>query len=130
MKRETSRPWLLPSLYALFVLIAWGFAALRGVPAPQTAGFARLWSAALDGVCGRGWTPFLGGALTLWVLLALLVALSPRLPWGDDSLRRDGLYLLILAFLTILPFVIAWQTGSSACSRGKSFFWQSVYIEV
>jgi branched-chain amino acid transport system permease protein len=30
----------------------------------------------------------------------------------------------------VIPFLIAWGTDSSACSRGKAFFWQSIFIEV
>ncbi|GAB4537092.1 MAG: hypothetical protein Fur0018_27820 [Anaerolineales bacterium] len=129
MKRNANLTWLSVFLYALFVLLPWGYAALSGAPDPQTAGFARLWSAARQVICGRGWTPFLGVALTLGALLALMVAAAPRVP-RLGALRQDGTYLLVLALLTILPFLIAWQTDSSACNRGRAFFWQSVYVEI
>ncbi|MCI0552411.1 MAG: branched-chain amino acid ABC transporter permease, partial [Anaerolineae bacterium] len=47
-----------------------------------------------------------------------------------NAFKQDGWYILALLALMVIPFVIAWGTESSVCTRGKAFFWESVFIDV
>jgi branched-chain amino acid transport system permease protein len=46
------------------------------------------------------------------------------------ALKQDGWYLLTLMILVFIPFFVAWNTESSVCTRGKAFFWESIFIDV
>lgn len=47
------------------------------------------------------------------------------------TLRENGLYLLILVVLALLPYAIGWATGTSPfVRRGEAFYSMSVIIEI
>ncbi len=83
-------------------------------------------------ICAEGYTPFVGAALGTWLLLGMAVLGARRVAGANGpltALRNHGARLWILYLLLITPFLLAWATDSSACIRGKAFFWQSVFIE-
>ena len=50
-------------------------------------------------------------------------------------LSNEWVYIGILGFLLLFPFIVQWVTGDSALGvggrpRGQSVFWQSIFIEV
>ncbi|MCI0395945.1 MAG: branched-chain amino acid ABC transporter permease [Chloroflexi bacterium] len=118
----------------LFVLVPYGYAAAAGTAEGELAGLARLHSAAESVYCADGRTTV---TTILAVELALVTAavaaahlLPTRLSRPLRFLRPDGWHMLVLALLITLPFLIAWQTESSVCSRGRAFFWQSIFVDV
>lgn len=53
----------------------------------------------------------------------------------QKTLKQNGVYLLVLAFLLLFPFIVQWITGDSAFGvggrqRGDSVYWQGLLIEV
>lgn len=121
------------ALLALFILIPYLYAAITGTAEAGLTGLARWHSAAESVYCPPGATPV---TAILAAGLALLFAgvLATHLVGGSTPilavLRRDGWHLLALLLLVAVPFAIAWGTDSSVCSRGKAFFWQSIFIDV
>lgn len=110
---------LVPLLYALL--------AAGGVEGGQAAAVAPIY-------CQEGLNPvgavLIGETVALLALTAGAYALpGVRNGWAA-GLRTYGVQLVVLLALIAIPFIIAWQTDSSVCSRGRSFFWQSVFIEV
>ncbi len=80
--------------------------------------------------CARGVTPFAVMATLMFAGVALAVVLRSRLPWPlAPVLSTHGVRLLAAQALVYLPFWLAWLTHSSACTRGRAFFWQSVLVE-
>jgi branched-chain amino acid transport system permease protein len=75
-----------------------------------------------------------------WVLLAEIAVLGIAAlvlqfaPLGDNPLlahlKQASWGLLAVVVLVALPFLIAAQTETSACERGRAFFWQSILIEM
>jgi branched-chain amino acid transport system permease protein len=129
------------ALLAVLLLIAYGAAAIMGTAEAGLTGFARLHSAARDTYCQGGLTPF--AAILMAQMGLLLLALVGNHLWPDDGrysdggrrpwrdiFRGDGWYVLVLLTLVAVPYIIAWQTDSSVCVRGRAFFWQSIYIEL
>lgn len=119
---------------ATFVLVPYLFAVASGQPDPESTGLARWHSAAEQVFCEKGLTPFttILGIETVLFLAAVLLA-----QWRGDQMgrlgatfRQDGWHMLCVFALITVPFIIAWQTGSSPCARGKAFFWESIFIEV
>lgn len=122
------------AILAVFALIPYGLAALIGQPDADLTGLARWHSAAESVYCKNGLTPtgvILMIEITLFVA-ALLVAWWKARWLGTigTALKQDGGYMLALLVLSVMPFIIAWGTDSSICTRGKAFFWESVFIDV
>lgn len=121
-------------LLAALGLIPYLVAAAAGQPDPASAGLARWHTAAESIYCAKGLTPvgvvFMAEAA---VLLAAVIAAQwkgEQLGIMGAALRQDGWRLIAVLGLIAVPFVIAWGTGSSACVRGKAFFWESIFIDV
>jgi branched-chain amino acid transport system permease protein len=64
------------------------------------------------------------------IIVTLSYAIGDRLPAIFSAFKRGGWHILAFLLLIALPFFIAWLTDSSVCSRGKAFFWQSIFIDV
>lgn len=108
-------------------------AAIRGQAPPDVSGFERFTRSLAEVACADGLN--LVGSLYIaeTILLGMLTAVAFAFPPGKHpvftALRNQGALLSALLLLIAMPFVIAWGTDSSICERGKSFFWQSVFIE-
>lgn len=118
-------------LLLLILLIPYVASALLGQAEAGQTGLAALHGAAESVYCGDGLTP--AGAIlfleiAIIIILALLAQRRKEAIW--HSLRQNGGYLLGFAILVAVPFFIAWQTESSVCTRGKAFFWESIFIEL
>lgn len=132
-RTSKSRLPVLLGLLIVMLAIPLGYASLTG---EAEAGFG---TAALAGTirsvaCQNGFTAVTGIFLIEAGLLAIATLLAYTL-WRQRGglpaiLRQHGIPVLVLLGLISIPFLIAWQTDSSACVRGRSFFWQSVFIEV
>lgn len=120
-------------LLALFLLVPYGYAALTGTAEAELTGLARLHSAAESVYCAGGLTPvsylLFAGFGVLALLMVAAYVLGDRAPAGA-YLRQNGWHLLALFGLIIIPFFVAWQTDSSVCTRGKAFFWESIFVDV
>lgn len=120
-------------ILTLALLLPLVFGALAGQADTSNSGLAR-WSAALqDAVCQSGLN-LVGAAYlveTGLLFLAVLAAFIFRKNQGAlfTALRQQGFLLGGFLLLVAIPFLIGWGTESSVCTRGKSFFWQSVFIE-
>ncbi len=132
----TTRASLWPGLLTmiLFVLVPYSYAAFTGTPQPETSGLARVHSAAESIYCVKGISP-VTSILLIELAVLLIVVLWAWLKQGEPGgktavFHQHGWYLFTLALLIAIPFIIAWQTNSSPCTRGKAFFWQSIYIDV
>ncbi|HEY9817444.1 MAG TPA: hypothetical protein V6D20_16825, partial [Candidatus Obscuribacterales bacterium] len=125
--------WLLPLVLVLLLAIPLGAAVAIGEPEVGTAGLAKFSSAIGSVACADGITPVVTillieiGVAVLAVVAAF--AVGKRSAWLFNLLREQGAQYIVLLLLIAIPFIIAWQTDSSVCSRGKSYFWQSVFIE-
>lgn len=118
----------------LFVLIPYAFAAASGAPEAGLSGPAAWHSAAQSVYCEDGRTPvttvllaqllIVGGAV-----IAANVA-GERLGALAALLRRQGWLLFSFLLLIAAPFIIAMNTDSSVCSRGRAFFWESILIDI
>jgi branched-chain amino acid transport system permease protein len=121
------------ALILLFMAIPYGIAAATGEAEEGLAGLAAMHSAAESVYCEDGLTltgRVLFAETGLLLLLVLAAQGSDRFGALGALLRDHGWYLLALAVLITIPFVLAWQTESSVCSRGRAFFWESVMIDV
>ncbi|RME85416.1 MAG: branched-chain amino acid ABC transporter permease [Caldilineae bacterium] len=131
-KRSGGRLALLLALALL--LIPYLHALATGQPETGSAGLAALHSRAESVYCAKGSTP----TGTILLVETLLIAVATLLARGwkthgnplQEGLARHGPYLFVFLLLTTIPFLLAWRTGSSACTRGKAFFWESVFIDV
>jgi len=137
MQTFTSRPkfvnWLLPLALILFLVFPFGYAAILGEGEIGSSGAAWLSSAIGSVACAKGLTP-VSIIMLLELALAIIVVglaflMVKRTGWVGSLLREQGAQYIILFLLITIPFLIAWQTDSSVCTRGKSFFWQSVFVE-
>jgi branched-chain amino acid transport system permease protein len=126
--------WSSALIVALFVLVPYAYAALTGSAAGEAAGLARIHSAAKSVACAKGATPVTYIILVELLVVAGLLAIGSTgrgRRWGLASLLpQDGWYLLAFLLLMAAPFLIAWNTGSSACTRGKAYFWESIFVDV
>jgi branched-chain amino acid transport system permease protein len=135
MASAGSRNGTILFLFALaLLLVPYGHAALAGEADPALAGLAALHSRAESVYCADGRTPT-GTILLVETGLLALAALAlqgrSRPPGGLRALLREqGVYLAIVLLLVSIPFIIAWYTDSSVCTRGKAFFWESIFIDV
>ena len=131
--RQNRAAWIL-GILALFLLIPLGYASIAGESEPGLSGLATLASAIQSSACQEGQNPV---AVILMAETVLVIAATAA-AYGTRSraipllsaFREHGAYLVALMILIAVPFLIAWQTDSSACERGKSFFWQSIVVEV
>ena len=121
-------------LLAALVLIPYVAAVTAGQPDPDPTGLARWHSAAESIYCEKGLTPT-GSILMIEAALLFIALLA--LQWKATllggvglALKQDGWHLLGLLALVAMPFIIAWQTESSVCVRGKAFFWESIFVDV
>jgi branched-chain amino acid transport system permease protein len=117
-------------LLALLALIPYGFAALTGQAQEGLTGLAALHRAAESVYCEKGLTPVGIVVMVEAGLLLAAVLAAPRLGAAGAFLKDNGWYLLGVAALMALPFVIGWRTDSSVCTRGEAFFWESVFVDV
>ena len=117
----------------IFVLVPYLWAAATGTPDEALNGLAQFHSRAESTYCEDGLTT-MGTILFSEIVLfaGLLLVIRRRKPEhaGLLSLAKDGLYILAVMMLIAIPFAIAWNTDSSVCSRGKAFFWESIFIDV
>ncbi len=133
-KRATSSAGLLVLLVLGLLLIPYSHAAWTGEPDPALSGLAAVHSRAESVYCTDGRTPTGTILLVETALLALGALAAQRRSrlrgkfW--DLLRGQGVYLAALLLLVSIPFLIAWNTDSSVCTRGKAFFWESIFIDV
>ena len=129
-------------LLAGFGLLPYGLAAATGTASAELSGLPALHSAAESVYCEPGLTPVtrlalgLLGAMLAGVLLAHWrgpglgrQARGPMAALGE-ALRSDGWRVLGVMLLAAVPFLIAWGTDSSVCTRGRAFFWESIYVNV
>ncbi len=132
-KTSPNNNLLLAGIFALFILIPIIFAAATGQPEAGLSGFQSMKSAVSDVFCVKGYSPVIPIFFTELVLVTaglMMIGARKSKPEALNALVKDGRLLLVLMLLVIVPFLIAWQTESSVCLRGKSFFWQSIFIEV
>lgn len=119
--------WILLASLAVLGLIPLVFAALQGQGEAPAATLA-------DAFCAETPTALAGIFLAETLLIAGLTAWAQLRPAQQnplfDVLRSSGWHLAALWLLGTLPFIIAWQTESSVCTRGRAFFWESIFIEV
>ena len=129
-----SSPWPRRLLVLLFGLIPYLAAALTGTPDPGAVGLARIHSAARSVYCGKGGNLVTTVLVAELILVGVLVLLANHRGEGRGflaSLRgAAGWRLLALLVLMAMPFLIGWNTGTSVCTRGKAYFWQSIFVEV
>lgn len=129
----TPHKGILPGVLAAALLLPPLIAAIMGQAPDDLSGFARLTRSLADIACADGLNLVGGLYLAEAILLGMLTALAFALPSGKHALftalRAQGALLSGLIVLIAMPFLIAWGTDSSICERGKSFFWQSVFIE-
>jgi branched-chain amino acid transport system permease protein len=116
-------------------LIPYLFAAVTGTPEEGLTGLARLHSSAESVYCEDGRTPvtLIFTALLVLMLTAVVVATiaGKRIPAVlSESLQTNGWHVLTFMLLIAIPFFIAWQTETSVCTRGRAFFWQSIFIDI
>jgi branched-chain amino acid transport system permease protein len=67
------------------------------------------------------------------MLTAVIVATNAgkRIPaFLSEALQTNGWHVLTFMLLIAIPFFIAWQTETSVCTRGRAFFWQSIFIDI
>lgn len=118
----------------LFVLIPYAFAALSGTAEAGLSGPAAWHSAAQSVYCGDGRTVVTTILLLELVVIAVAVIAAnlsgARLGAVGAILRQDGWTMLFFLALVVAPFVIAWNTDSSVCTRGRAFFWESILIDM
>jgi len=125
--------FILVGTMLLFILVPIIYAAIAGQPESDLTGFQAAKSAVSSIFCQKGYSSIIPIFFTEVVLIAAgLVFLRFRKSKSEglNHLAKDGWLLLTFLILVIVPFIIAWQTESSVCVRGKSFFWQSIFIEV
>ncbi len=115
----------------LFVLIPYVVAVVTGEAESGLTGLAAWHSAAESVYCAKGITAV---SRILFVEFGLAVVgtavLAATAKTNPTKRPKPNWYLLALLGLIIIPFIIAWQTESSVCSRGKAFFWESIFIDV
>lgn len=122
------------ALLGALLLIPFGAAAATGTPDEGLTGWSARVSAAESVYCAKGRS--LATTILLFEIGVLLLGVLAAWRWGGRLgtmgaiLRADGAYWLAVLALGALPFVIAWGTGSSVCSRGKAFFWEAIFIDV
>lgn len=115
------RALLTPIVLLIMFLVPYLVSGATGIPEPGLTGFAAFHSAAESVYCADGWTMVTGILLAEVVLLAV-----GWLIWR----KTVPLAAMALVAMVAIPFVIGWQTDSSACTRGRAFFWESIFIEV
>ena len=127
-------PALIPLLLILFVLVPYGVALATGLPDPALSGLGALHSRAAAVYCERGFTPITLILIVEMALLGVLVlgaqASGARFGRIGEALRTHGWLLLGIVALVAVPFLLGWRTDSSVCDNGRSFFWQSVFVDV
>ncbi len=115
------RSILTPIILLLMLLLPYLVAGATGIPEAGLTGFAAFHSAAESVYCADGWT-MVTGILLVEVVLVTVGWLIWR--------KTVPLAAVALLAMVAIPFVIGWQTDSSACTRGRAFFWESIFIEV
>jgi len=133
VQRPAIANWFLPLVLVLLLVIPFSVAAAIGESEAGLEGLAKISSSIGSVACAKGLTPVATilmieiGVAVLAVVTAL--AMGKRTGWLFNLLREQGAQYVILLLLIAIPFIIAWRTDSSVCVRGKSYFWQSVFIE-
>jgi branched-chain amino acid transport system permease protein len=126
--------WINFAVLLFFVLIPLIFAALSGTAETGLSGFSAMKNSAVSVYCADGTTGMsrilFAEIALVFVGLLVLPRLGERFERFTAEFKRDGWHLLVLMLLIAVPFVIASNTASSACTRGKAFFWESVFIDV
>ncbi len=126
--------WISLVLLLLFVVIPYLFAVVTGTADPEMSGLSAWHSAAESVYCAKGVTTVSYILLVELILVFVAIIVSPllgeRFRAVTTALKRDGWHVLAVMILITIPFLIAWNTGSSVCTRGKAFFWESVFIDV
>ncbi|MDQ4076021.1 MAG: branched-chain amino acid ABC transporter permease [Chloroflexota bacterium] len=122
------------SFLLILVLLPYGFAVVTGTADAEMSGLAAMQSAAESVYCVAGLTPV---TIILLAELGLLAALvvgaqvaGTRLGAVGAALREHGWLLLGVMLLITVPFIIGWHTETSICTRGRAFFWESIFIDV
>ncbi len=126
--------WINPVLLLLFVVIPYLFAVVTGTADPELSGLKAWHSAAESVYCAKGVTTVSYILLVELILVFVAIIISPllgeRFRAFTTALKHNGWHMLALMILITIPFFIAWKTESSICTRGKAFFWESVFIDV
>lgn len=122
-------------LLLLLLLIPYGYAAAVGTAEADLTGLTRWHNAAESLYCEPGVTA-VSTILAAEFILLLLAVVSVTVVRGRTHrtivtvLRRHGWHMMAVLGLAIIPFFIAWQTDSSVCTRGRAFFWESIFIDI
>ncbi len=121
MTQRLTTPSILIPTALLFALLPYLFAGAMGTAAEGTTGLGAFHSAAESVYCEKGFT-VVAGVFLVEVVLAV----------GLWAATRRGAWLTMAAgvLLAALPYLFAWQTTTSACTRGQAFFWESILIDV
>lgn len=121
-------------LLALFVLIPYLFAVVIGTAGEGLTGLAGMHSAAESVYCPDGLTAvtyiLLAELVLVLVAVVAVQVAGERLGMLAAVLKKNGWYFVSFLTLVVMPFLIAWKTDSSVCSRGRAFFWESILIEI
>jgi branched-chain amino acid transport system permease protein len=131
---DKSSNWISIGLLLLFFAIPYAFSAVTGTAEAELTGLKAIHSAAESVYCVKGVTTvsYIFLVQLVMVLVAIVVnpLLSGRFQRFSAALKRDGWQIFTVMVIVVIPFVIAWNTESSVCTRGKAFFWESVFIDV
>jgi branched-chain amino acid transport system permease protein len=131
---DKSGNWASIGLLLLFFVIPYGYSALTGTAEAGLSGLKAFHSAAESVYCAKGVTTvsyiLLVELVIVFLALVINMLLKDRLGGLSKALKKDGWHIFAVLVLGVIPFVIAWNTESSVCTRGKAFFWESVFIDV
>jgi len=132
VKKGSSEALVALILILLAILIPYSLALAIGEADADLAGLAALHSRAESVYCEDGLTPS-GAILIVETGLFALVTLAAQWRAGfgviGNVFKKYGVSLAVALLLVAIPFIIAWRTDSSVCSRGKAYFWESIFID-
>ncbi len=132
---KSANIWLPVIALLLAILIPYSYAAMTGTADPEVSGIRAMHSAAESIYCEEGWTNVSTILAVEAAVLAAVVLLSfivpPRFRGPLSGFKEYGGYLLALFALIAIPFFVAQRgEGTSVCTRGNAYFWESILIEV
>ncbi len=133
MMNLTKRSPITAITVLFFIFLPYLWAMSTGAPDESLTGLARLHSRAESVYCEDGLTVpgmVLIGETALFA--GFVILLRRRRPTNKalHALAEQGAYMLSFMVLFAVPFIIAWNTDSSVCSRGRAFFCVSIFIDV
>lgn len=121
-------------ILAACLLLPYVVAVIGGQSDASLNGWQALHSRAQSIYCSNGLTPT-GTLLMLETGLLLAGTLltfwrGRQLGSPGAALNQSGFLIFVLLLFVSIPFIIAWQTDSSVCERGKAYFWESIFIDI